>query len=233
MNQNRLVDKSATEVHQFADKASDQSKLGGRIISDATAEMRKISEKVGQSSQVVQALAAEAGNIGEIVRVIQQLAEQTNLLALNAAIEAARAGESGRGFAVVADEVRKLAEGTHQATQKISSVIGSIQDHSTEAALSMEAASAQVGEGVRLADEAQTAIETISRGANDLTAQLNSITSSLREQNAAGTEIARDVENVARKSEETAQDAGKVADEVTRMDALARELSATVQQFRL
>ncbi len=227
------ADGNATEVQQFADQASEQSKLSGQVIAQATAEMRKIADRVGESAQVVQALAAEAGNISDIVRVIQGLAEQTNLLALNAAIEAARAGEAGRGFAVVADEVRKLAEGTQKATEKISAVIGSIQGRSGEAAQAMDAANAQVDQGVRLADEAQAATETISKGAADLTAQLQAIALSLREQNAAGSDIAGNAETVARKSEETAADAARVAGEVARMEQLARELSATVERFRL
>jgi methyl-accepting chemotaxis protein-2 (aspartate sensor receptor) len=228
-----VVDRNAAEVQQFADQANEQSRLGGQVISQTSTEMRQIAERVGQSSTVVQALASEAGNIGEIVRVIQGLAEQTNLLALNAAIEAARAGEAGRGFAVVADEVRKLAEGTRQATEKISSVVGNIQAHSNEAAQSMNSASSQVTQGVELADEAQRSIDTISRGAEDLTAQLNAITLSLREQNAAGTDIARNVETVARKSQETAEDAHKVSEEVARMESLAHQLGATVERFRL
>ena len=228
-----IVDKNACEVQEFADKASEQSALGGRVISQATTEMRQIAEQVGQSTKVVQALAKEASNIGDIVKVIQGLAEQTNLLALNAAIEAARAGDTGRGFAVVAGEVRKLAEGTHQATGNISIVVSNIQNYSSQAAKLMETASAQVGEGVRLADKAQVAIETISQGACELTSQLNAITTSLREQNVAGSDIARNIETVARKSEETAQDASRVADEVTRMEALAVELNATVRRFKL
>src|SRR6266851_2072113 len=45
----------------------------------------------------IEALAAAAQKIGDIVKLIRDIAGQTNLLALNATIEAARAGESGRG----------------------------------------------------------------------------------------------------------------------------------------
>jgi len=85
-----------------------------------------VDETRGASSQIG-GLAEAAQKIGDVVKLIRAIAEQTNLLALNATIEAARAGEAGKGFAVVASEVKSLAVQTAQATEDISTLIGSVQ----------------------------------------------------------------------------------------------------------
>ena len=69
------------------------------------------------------AINESSGQIGKIIKVIEEIAFQTNLLALNAAVEAARAGEHGKGFAVVADEVRNLAQRCAEAAGETTSLI--------------------------------------------------------------------------------------------------------------
>ena len=106
------VQQNAEQVHQasaLAIRASDVAGVGGSVVSDVIASMRRIE---GSSHK-----------IADIIGVIDSIAFQTNILALNAAVEAARAGEAGRGFAVVASEVRGLAQRSAEAAKEIKGLI--------------------------------------------------------------------------------------------------------------
>ncbi len=91
------------------------------------------------------ALAEQTDNIGEIVRLIQELASQTGLLSLNATIEAARAGEAGRGFVVVANEVKQLAAQTHGAVARIDEIIVGTREKMNEADMAMRSVAETIG----------------------------------------------------------------------------------------
>ncbi len=118
-----------------------------QVVAAADENAKKSALVMRQAVEAMDAISKSAGQIGQIIGVIDEIAFQTNLLALNAGVEAARAGDAGRGFAVVASEVRALAQRSAEAAKEIKSLIS--------------ASSAQVDQGVKLVAETGSSLEQI------------------------------------------------------------------------
>lgn len=220
---------------QLADEAS-KSSLGlaqqaGISTDKAASEMRAISTIVKASAQTMVELETQVNGISEIAATIRGIAEQTNLLALNAAIEAARAGEQGRGFAVVADEVRILAERTANSTLKIGSIIESIQKGTQVAVEQMQNGVQRVQVGVEISDEVGTQISGVTKHMHQAATAVAHISESLREQDAAGQDIARSIERVAVVSEDNYKVAQEMSNVAKNLSGLANQLESQVARF--
>ena len=236
-----MADQSKAQAVAVA-AATQQASANVQTVATAAEEMSstiaEISLQVNRSAEVagqavtraqgtnrsIQDLAAQAGAIGDVVKLITDIASQTNLLALNATIEAARAGEAGKGFAVVASEVKNLANQTAKATEEIATQIGGMQQ--------------ATGEAVQAIAEISDTITRINEIATTIAA-------AMEEQDAATKEIARNVQQAAHGTEEVssniagveraAQGTGRAASELSdAADGLAQQatlLSDEVDRF--
>ena len=222
---------------QLADEASKSSlslaRQAGLSTDKAANEMRAISGVVKESAQTMVELASQVKGISDIAGTIRGIAEQTNLLALNAAIEAARAGEQGRGFAVVADEVRSLAERTADSTLKIGSIIESIQKGTQVAVEQMQSGVERVNLGVQISDDVGTQISGVTEHVRQAAMAVAHISESLREQDAAGQDIARSIERVAVVSEENYGVAQETSDVAKTLSNVANQLESQIARFRV
>lgn len=133
-----------------------------RHAGEATATLRSSQERaengheiVARAMETMERIERSAGEIGQIISLIDGIAFQTNLLALNAGVEAARAGESGKGFAVVANEVRSLAQRSAEAAKDIKELIAT--------------STAQVSEGVDLVTRTGTVLQDMKRDVTTIT----------------------------------------------------------------
>lgn len=226
----------AKNTAQAAESSKEATKLatqGGQVVSETINGMNKISLAVNESAQTIEELGIRSEQIGEIIKVINDIAGQTNLLALNAAIEAARAGEQGRGFAVVADEVRKLAERTTTATNEIGEMIKGFQEGTQRAVESMHAGTKEVESGVELSNHAGDSLKKIMASAESVTSMVHHIATAAEEQSATGDVIASNVEAVAELTQQTAKSTKESSEATHEMNRLIHQLKNLVSEFKL
>jgi len=161
---NATIDVLNQQTQQNADSASAASALSTRSTANAQAGNASMQEMLAAMAQIKDS----SGEISKIIKAIQDIAFQTNLLALNAAVEAARAGDHGRGFSVVAEEVRNLA--------------GRSQTSASETTELIETSNSRVESGSSIAETTSKALNTIVKSAAEVSALINNISISSREQ---------------------------------------------------
>jgi len=200
------IEQLTVSISTMSDNASDSGRLSAMseqrareslaAVTAATDTIQKVADGMTEASRTMDELSSQVANINGIVQTIREIADQTNLLALNAAIEAARAGEQGRGFAVVADEVRKLAERTTTSTAEISEIVNGVQRSTDTARGNMAEAKDLAMAGTERTEEVRNAVSGLDQAAKEVSQAIDAITTSLREQSAASTDIAQRVEKI-------------------------------------
>ncbi|MFZ4574448.1 MAG: HAMP domain-containing methyl-accepting chemotaxis protein [Phycisphaerales bacterium] len=225
----------ATRSQEASQTAADSGRAaseGGEVVNEALTGMKTIDATVSTSASLVQDLGKRGEQIGQIIKVIDDIAEQTNLLALNAAIEAARAGEHGRGFAVVADEVRKLADRTTKATEEVGRSISAIREQTKCAVEQMGTGTARVRDGVARAQTARERLDEIVSGTNHVSSMIGNIAAAAEEQRSSTQsvldgigELTASARAVKEGATESAQAASMLAEHAGRMRDLVNRFT--------
>jgi methyl-accepting chemotaxis protein len=231
-----FVQLSATNALSAAEAARDalrNAHSGRQAVVQTIEGMDHIRGNVQDTAKKIKRLSERAQEVGEIVRLIEDIADQTNLLALNAAIQSAMAGENGRGFAVVADEIRALAERVSEATKRVTTLVKSIQGDPYEAVVAMEESTQEVVSGSKLADDAGRSLQSI-YGSVERQAQIvESIATAAGERRQIAEAVAQSmsrIADIARQTNAATQDA---TISVSYLAELAEQLRASVATFRL
>ncbi|GJL67380.1 MAG: hypothetical protein NPIRA06_00150 [Nitrospirales bacterium] len=227
------VARNSTEAARIAQETAHTARGGQNEMQQSVMDMQQVSHAVVEAANIITALGRSSDQIGEIVRVIEDIADQTNLLALNAAIEAARAGEQGRGFAVVADEVRKLAERTTRATKEIGDMIREIQKDTRSAVLSIEQGTGQVEQGVGLAKKTGEALANIHSMINATAGMIQQIANATEKQSTATRQIASELESMTQATRQTTRGVFQSAQACHDLRVVAMDLQKLVGSFKV
>jgi methyl-accepting chemotaxis protein len=227
------IARNAAQAATEAGSANEEASKGQLVVDETTSSINSLAGEVDNASDVIGKVRQDSDNIGSILDVIRGIAEQTNLLALNAAIEAARAGEQGRGFAVVADEVRTLASRTQESTEEIQTMIEQLQSGIQDAVTVMVNSREHAGQTVGQAREAGKSLSDITAAVTVISDMNTQIASAAEEQSCVTEEINRNIVEINRAVEMSAQGASQILDSSEYLNELSDELTATVGRFRL
>jgi methyl-accepting chemotaxis protein len=217
-----LVETTNSNVQTVA-SATEELESSSRAISSQIDNSSKLTDAArqfaDQASERMGGLSNAAGQIGNVVTMIQTIAGQTHMLALNATIESARAGEAGKGFAVVADEVKSLARQTEDGIASVSSQAAEITETTRGAVETVE----RIAERIRDIDSVSA---EVANAAGEQRAATAEISKSAAEAAAFTHTVA---ENVAAMLEGTEQ-TGETAKQVEDLSLLVTRDIAALQQ---
>jgi len=227
------VAQNAMSSVAVAQEALESATSGQQSVRQTIDGMMLIRENVQETSKKIKRLGERSNEIGEIVRIIEDIADQTNLLALNAAIQSAMAGEHGRGFAVVADEIRLLAERSTESTKRIANLVKSIQGDTYDAVVAMEDSTQEVVKGSQLADEAGRALNSIYSAVERQAKMIESIARSANEQTPVSEAVAVTMAQISEIIRQTDAGTQEAAVSVSYLAELSEQLRASVSTFHL
>jgi len=219
----------ASSVQELAATINEISNNISKNAADAKSASEKseaVKGQAGESSKRMEEMLAAmedisntSGEIGKIIKTIEDIAFQTNILALNAAVEAARAGAAGKGFAVVADEVRNLAGKSAEASSNTSALI--------------ESALRAVESGTKIANETSEALSEVVAGVDDVVVTIDQISTASEEQADAVSQVTQGIDqisSVVQTNSATAEESAAASEELS---GQAQMLKNLIGQFRL
>lgn len=215
------VEELAATINEISNHVGDNA----QNAKSASTKSENVKEQAGESSMrmqemlsAMQDISNKSGEIGKIIKTIEDIAFQTNILALNAAVEAARAGTAGKGFAVVADEVRNLAAKSAEASQNTATLIESTL-HAVE-------------RGTSIANETAQSLSNVVMGVDDITVTIESISNASEEQADAVKQVTLGIDqisSVVQTNSATAEQSAAASEELAGQSQMLKNLTSKFQ----
>lgn len=207
------------EISEQVEETANNAQQANQVVGETGAEVQECDRQMQELNTAMSEVSRKSGEIGMIIKTIEDIAFQTNILALNAAIEAARAGTAGQGFAVVADEVRNLASKSSEAAKNSTALIED-SIHAVENGTKLTAITAEsLKRVVERTKVIETTVKRISSATGEQAFSLNQVTTGVDQ-----------ISSVVQTNSATAEESAAASEELS---SQAQMLKNLVSQFKL
>lgn len=229
------VSRNASSSAEVARKSLEISQAGAGTVRATIADMVAIREQIQATSKRLKRLGESSQEVGDIVRLMNDIAEQTNILALNASIQTTTNNTAGgnSGFRRLADEMQQLAQQAAGASRKIDVLIRTMQADTHEVMASMEETTAKVVDGARNAGSAGEALDEVENVTVGLARLIGNISDASGKQTDMAERVKATMEKIQENTRQAAQYSQETRSLVTNLNAMATELRESIKGFIL
>jgi len=209
------INEISAQVNKNAENAEEASSQ----VNETATELENGKRQMKSMTDAMSQINHYSGEIGKIIKTIEDIAFQTNILALNAAVEAARAGAAGKGFAVVADEVRNLASKSADASKSTASLLEATMKAVQEGTTIADATALSLEKIVAMSEKSAELVHEISDASRDQAVSVNQVTQGIDQ-----------ISSVVQTNSATAQESAAASQELS---GQAQVLKNLVSRFQL
>src|SRR5712691_5038192 len=199
------VARNAQLSAEVAQEALRNASSGQQSVRQTIEGMMLIRENVQETSKKIKRLGERSNEIGEIVRIIED----------------------------IADEIRLLAGRSIESTKRIATLVKSIQGDTYEAVVAMEDSTQEVVKGSQLADEAGRSLNSIYSAVDRQAQMIESIARAANEQTTVSEAVAVAMGQISEITRQTNIGTQEAASSVSYLAELSEQLRASVSTFRL
>lgn len=238
------------EVSQDSKASAENGKTSVTEVKNAIDDIQvgneKIVESVNRNNKNIEEIKQVIIDIAEKTKVINEIVFQTKLLSFNASVEAARAGEQGKGFAVVAEEVGNLATMSGNAAQEITNMLSEsttkveniVRQTQEEMAGIISSTKKSVDNGIRVADNCQSALDEIVSNVNKVDLLVQEIkeasresTKGIQEITSAMSQLDQTIQINSAAANEAEVASKRLADQATQLSHVSQTLKYTIEGY--
>jgi len=229
------VSRNASSSAEVARQSQEISQAGARTVRATIEDMVAIREQIQATSKRLKRLGESSQEVGDIVRLMNEIAEQTNILALNASIQTTSNTSAGgsSGFRRLADEMQQLAQQAAGASRKIDVLIRTMQADTHEVMASMEETTTKVVNGARNASFAGDALDEVENVTIGMVRLIGNISDAAGKQTDMAGQVSSTMNAIQEATLQTAQYSQETRTLVANLNATAMDLRAAIAGFNL